>query len=44
MTIFKRIIDREIPAEILFEDEKGRWHTETARGSDRPDTSVKDKG
>ena len=29
--------------EIQFEDEKGRWHTETARGSDRPDTSVKDK-
>ncbi len=30
--------------EIQFEDEKGRWHTETASGSDRPDTSVKDKG
>lgn len=30
--------------EIQFEDEKGRWHTETARGSDRPETSVKDKG
>jgi len=29
--------------EIQFEDEKGKWHTETARGSDRPDTSVKDK-
>jgi hypothetical protein len=30
--------------EIQFEDEKGRWRTETARGSDRPETSVKDKG
>jgi Uncharacterized protein conserved in bacteria (DUF2188) len=29
--------------EIEFEDEKGRWHTETARGSDRPDTHIKDK-
>jgi hypothetical protein len=29
--------------EIQFEDEKGRWHTETASGSDRPDTSVKDE-
>ena len=30
--------------EIQFEDEKGRWHTETASGSDRPETVVKDKG
>jgi hypothetical protein len=29
--------------EILYEDEKGKWHTETARGSDRPDTRIKDK-
>jgi hypothetical protein len=28
---------------IEYEDEKGRWHTETARGSDRPQTHVKDK-
>jgi hypothetical protein len=28
--------------EIQYEDEGGRWHTETARGSDRPDTEVKD--
>ena len=28
--------------EIEYEDEKGRWHTETARGSDRPATAVKD--
>jgi len=30
-------------AEIQFEDEKGTWHTETARGSDRPATTIKDK-
>jgi hypothetical protein len=29
---------------IEFEDEKGTWHTETARGSDRPQTAIKDKG
>lgn len=29
--------------EIQFEDENGRWHTETANGSDRPETSIKDK-
>jgi Uncharacterized protein conserved in bacteria (DUF2188) len=29
--------------EIEFEDEKGKWHTETARGSDRPSTAIKDK-
>ena len=28
---------------IQFEDKKGRWHTETARGSDRPETHIKDK-
>jgi hypothetical protein len=27
---------------IEYEDEQGRWHTETARGSDRPDTDVED--
>jgi hypothetical protein len=27
---------------IQYEDEKGKWHTETASGSDRPDTDVKD--
>jgi hypothetical protein len=27
---------------IEYEDEKGRWRTETARGSDRPDTDVED--
>ncbi len=29
--------------EIEYEDEQGKWHTETARGSDRPDTHIKDK-
>lgn len=29
---------------IEYEDEKGRWHTETARGSDRPNTQIKDRG
>ena len=27
---------------IEWEDEKGHWHTETAAGSDRPDTDVED--
>jgi hypothetical protein len=27
---------------IEYEDEKGQWHTETASGSDRPATVVKD--
>jgi hypothetical protein len=27
---------------IEYEDEDGRWHTETARGGDRPDTDVDD--
>jgi hypothetical protein len=27
---------------IEWEDEKGVWHTETAPGSDRPETDVKD--
>lgn len=29
--------------EIQYEDQKGKWHTETARGNDRPDTGVKDR-
>lgn len=28
---------------IQFEDEKGKWHEETARGNDRPETRVVDK-
>ena len=27
---------------IEYEDEKGKWHTETAPGTDRPETDVKD--
>jgi hypothetical protein len=27
---------------IEYEDANGKWHTETASGSDRPDTDVKD--
>lgn len=27
---------------IEWEDEKGKWHSETASGSDRPETDVKD--
>jgi hypothetical protein len=27
---------------IEYEDEKGHWHTETAAGTDRPDTDVED--
>jgi Uncharacterized protein conserved in bacteria (DUF2188) len=28
---------------IQFEDEKGKWHEETAKGDDRPSTEVVDK-
>lgn len=28
---------------IEYEDAEGKWHTETARGSDRPDTQIKDE-
>jgi Uncharacterized protein conserved in bacteria (DUF2188) len=37
--------EQETPGEttvIEFEDGSGHWHDETARGSDRPDTDVKD--
>ena len=27
---------------IEFEDESGKWHSEVALGSDRPDTDVED--
>jgi hypothetical protein len=39
--------EQEAPGDtevIEYQDEKGRWHTETARGGDRPDAEVKDKG
>ena len=29
---------------IEYEDAQGRWHTETAAGTDRPETEVKDSG
>lgn len=38
--------EQEIPGHtetIEYEDEKGKWHTETASGRDRPHTIVKDK-
>lgn len=27
---------------IEYQDRKGEWHTETAKGTDRPETSVRD--
>ena len=39
--------EQKVPGDteqIEFEDDKGKWHTETARGSDRPIPVVKDKG
>jgi len=39
--------EQKVPGQteqIEYEDEQGRWHSETARGSDRPQTQVKDKG
>ena len=38
--------EQRVPGEtavIEFEDPKGKWHTETASGSDRPNTTIKDK-
>lgn len=37
--------EQRIPDEtrdIAWEDERGRWHTESAEGDDRPATEVKD--
>ena len=37
--------EQEMPGHsetIEYEDEKGKWHTETASGRDRPHTEVKD--
>ena len=28
------------PTSISYEDEKGKWHTEIAKGDDRPQTEV----
>jgi hypothetical protein len=38
-------IEQRVPGSsevIEWEDENGKWHTETASGSDRPETDVKD--
>jgi hypothetical protein len=38
--------EQQVPGEtevIQYEDSKGRWHEETARGSDRPTTEVVDQ-
>ena len=38
--------EQQVPGhseEIEYEDEKGKWHVETASGSDRPHTAIKDK-
>jgi Uncharacterized protein conserved in bacteria (DUF2188) len=38
--------EQEVPGHaetIEYEDEKGKWHTETASGRDRPHTVVKDR-
>ena len=35
--------EQQIPGQstdIAWEDERGRWHTEMARGDDRPETDV----
>jgi hypothetical protein len=37
--------EQEVPGEttdISWEDERGRWHNETAGGDDRPQTVVED--
>jgi hypothetical protein len=37
--------EQEMPGHsetIEYEDEKGKWHTESASGRDRPHTEVKD--
>ena len=41
-----RAHDLTVPGDtevIEYEDEKGKWHTETASGRDRPATVIKDK-
>jgi len=38
--------EQELPGDaetIEYEDDKGKWHTETASGRDRPHTIVRDK-
>jgi hypothetical protein len=39
--------EQQVPGEtspIEYEDAKGKWHEEVARGSDRPTTEVEDGG
>jgi hypothetical protein len=39
-------VEQTVPGKtevIEYEDEKGRWHEETARGDDRPSTDIVDK-
>jgi hypothetical protein len=38
--------EQQVPGKtevIQYEDEKGKWHEETASGSDRPTTHIVDK-
>jgi len=38
--------EQEVPGHtetIEYEDDRGNWHTETAKGRDRPHTLVKDQ-
>lgn len=40
-------VEQRVPGStevIEYEDADGKWHTETARGSDRPETDVQDNG
>jgi hypothetical protein len=40
-------LEQRVPGQteaIEYEDENGRWRTETASGHDRPETDVQDNG
>jgi hypothetical protein len=40
-------LEQRVPGQteaIEYEDENGRWHSETASGKDRPETEVQDGG
>ena len=37
------VVKASEPEAIEYETADGKWHTETAEGSDRPDTDVEDK-
>ena len=37
--------EQQVPGQstdIAWEDERGRWHTESSRGDDRPETEVEE--